>query len=174
VPAVGLCDSIAFNNAWLSTTGQSETATPHRAVPLHSRRRISTPQVFRPFRSQIRQSYFRHSHHGHFMDTRHIGYIRASLDFRLPFGSYGTSLPTLAGFVRSVYYVVNACRSISGNLSGRCSLIRFLGISVLLQPLGRNGITFYRDSTHRTTRTFAGSSGITTILTMGILWTPGI
>jgi hypothetical protein len=84
------------------------------------------------------------------MDTRHIGYIRTSLDFRLPCGNYGTSLPTLAGFVRSVYYVANARRSLNGNLSGRYSLIRFLGISVLLQPLGRNGITFYRDPTHRT------------------------
>jgi hypothetical protein len=72
-------------------------ATSHRAMLLHSRRRISAPRISRPLHSQVRQ-YSRTFSPWAFMDIRHIGYIRASLDFRIPLGIYGTSLPTSAGF----------------------------------------------------------------------------
>ena len=59
---------------------------------------ISMYCAFRPVRSQVRQSFYGHSHHSYFIDPRHIGNISHLWDTFHSIICLGYSLPTSPSF----------------------------------------------------------------------------
>jgi hypothetical protein len=141
---MGLCDSTAYNGAWLHAISLSVAATSHRAmltcIPVDAfLRRLTLDPYIRRFVSLI-------------LDILTLGIFWTS-------GIWGTSVPPWtfvpivrltvplcrlqrASYIRALH-CRSACRSINGSLSGRYSVIRLLGISVLLQPLSCNASAFH-------------------------------